>query len=240
MSKLVLKSEFAPAANDNKPWELTVETKTREDLIRLSVFLAGALPPDIQRSRWNPPIIVIDGTGAGGKSMIIEAMMKTLLDQADPLDMLKPGAADTMFIEAGPAEAISVYCYAAGSHEGAPVLYGFDRRSWHKMSLVKTFRKALAEVKPRPVGGAVFCSGSTLDDKAWLSFFLRRNYTGPLDGNLHYHRRQQKAPQQPEIPATLEPPAGNRRDRRSHASVRAGRTAAAEKRSCRRRPAKTF
>ncbi len=115
------------------------------------------------------------------KSMIIEAMMKTLLDETDPYDMLAPNAPRHMFIESRPSEALKEYCYAAGNHEGVPVLFGFDRQHYHKNDFIEEFRGAITTARPTPMGGAVFISdfagvgewleifqnGKTFDLKSW-------------------------------------------------------------------------
>ncbi len=177
MTKLNLNAR-GPARRPRKknPWTLQVKTDSREQIVRLGIFLAKAFNPAFLHNVEDPPIVVVNGTGGGGKSMIIEAMMKTLLDQTDPLDMLAPDARKEMFIEQYGAEALSSYCYAAGTQDGIPVLYGFDRRNeWHKKDLVGEFANAVKEVRPKPAGGAIFTSNNIIrkDTGHWLRIDIR-------------------------------------------------------------------
>ncbi len=143
MTQLNLHNHFTSPASDNNIWRLNLQTQTRTELIQLSVFLAKAFPGAVLHNRRDPPVIALPGSTGGGKSMIVEAMMKALLDQTDPLDMLKPEAPRTIFIETYPTEALDSYCYAAGSHEGVPVLCGFDRINWNKKTLMTEFKRPL-------------------------------------------------------------------------------------------------
>ncbi len=93
--------------------------------------------------------------------------------------MLKWGARKKMFIESKPMEASDEYCYAAGTHDEVPVLLGFDRVSTRfKGTLVKEFKKAIADVTPAPAGGAIFGSNGSVyhDTGTWL---LIRLHTQP-------------------------------------------------------------
>ncbi len=190
MTKLNLHKQFdAVPANENISWELEVETKSREDLILLASFIARAFRSKFFYDVENPAIIQVDGWGNSGKSMVVEAMMKTLLDQTDPLDMLAPDAPRTMFIEKTPSQAINYYCYAAGTHNGVSVLYSFDRKTSNsfdsdrslKEELIAEFKQAAAEVKPAPAGGAIFGSRSRPKSGQWLTIDMTNNNSG-IDG----------------------------------------------------------
>ncbi len=180
MTQLNLHNEFRqPAASEDIPWEITVKTCTRGELIRLAIFLAKAFPAAALHDVNDPPIVVLNDFASSGKSMFIEAMMKTLLDQTDPRDMLKPKAPRRMFIEKNPMQALNSYCFATGTHEGVSVLYGFDRINyWHKKNLQRQFKEAAAGVNPAPAGGAIFCSNGVLypDTGEWLDIGL---YSSP-------------------------------------------------------------
>ncbi len=175
MIRLNLNEQFPPAANNDGAWKLEIKTRSRAELIQLSIFLAEALNPDFLHDMADPPIVMVPGRAAG-KSMIVEAMMKTLLDKTDPLDMLKPGAPNRMFIEDYPMQALKKYCYAAGTQNGVPVLYGFDRISpRRKSSLVAQFTYAALDSWPLPRGGAIFGSRGIVGDKTgdWLAIHLK-------------------------------------------------------------------
>ncbi len=107
--------------------------------------------------------------------MVVEAMMKTLLDQTDPLKMLKWYTGREMFIEKRPIQARYEYCYAAGTHRDTPILCGFDRVSpEQKSALTDTFKTAAAEVTPAPAGGIIFSSNTSSRPKSgqWLTLQL--------------------------------------------------------------------
>ncbi len=173
MTKLNLHTPAAPA-NENISWDLKVETHTREQLIRLGVYLARAFSSDFFYEAEDPPLIRVNGGGAAGKCMLIEAMMKTLLDQTDPRDMLKPDAPNTMFIEKEPTQALYHYCYAAGTHDGVSVLYAFDRRNVSRSEMAMEFDKAVAKTNPAPAGGAIF-SPNGADSDSWLAVRVYRD-----------------------------------------------------------------
>ncbi len=109
--------------------------------------------------------------------MIAEAMIKTLLDQTDPRDMLKPDAPKTMFIESTPMEATHEYSYAAGTHNGISVLYSFDRITYWKESMLDEFQRAAAAITPKPAGGAIFRGVLGTDNAQWLTLHLFRDKT---------------------------------------------------------------
>ncbi len=173
MTKLNLHKEFAPLSADDLSWKLQVHTRSREELIHLAIFLAKTFKSEFFYDAGNPPIIEVPGWASAGKSMVVEAMMKTLLDQTDPLDMLKPDAPKTMFIEKRPMEARKDYTYAAGTHEGVSVLYSFDRLNQLQYELRDEFSRAIAEFSPKPAGGAIFWpyKGSHLKQR-WLTINL--------------------------------------------------------------------
>lgn len=79
-------------------------TTNRKEIILASIEIAkhfnlSALKPN------NPAIVAICARSFSAKSLIIEAMMKTLLDQHDPLDMITPGEQSRMYLETNHAEA---------------------------------------------------------------------------------------------------------------------------------------
>ncbi len=184
MTRLNLNQQFPPPpANENISWRLAVKTRSRRELIHLSAYLARAFKFDFLHDVGDPPIIMVPGWNGHGKSMIVEAMMKTLLDQTDPLDMLKPGASKALFIEDEPVQAMRHYCYAAGTCDGVPVLHGFDRVSErHKPALLAAFGKAAAGITPAPRGGAIFGSNGYVHDDTgqWLTINLHseKDYKG--------------------------------------------------------------
>jgi hypothetical protein len=62
-----------------------------------------------------------------GKSMLVEAMMKAVLDTYSVDDMLKPFSKRSMFLEVAPDGAENVYTYIDGKCNGQPVILSFDR-----------------------------------------------------------------------------------------------------------------
>jgi hypothetical protein len=151
----------------------TIETKSRDALIDLSRVLASAFENSLFHDPKNIPYVLISGTMDGGKSMIIEAMMKELLDEYDAGEMKKPDAPKQMFIEKQPCDALYHYCQAVGHTMNRKVMYGFDRVTHTygadaQESLVQTFKKAASDNKTDPVG-AIFkssCDGG--DSQPWL------------------------------------------------------------------------
>ncbi|MCB9991112.1 MAG: hypothetical protein H6867_07000 [Rhodospirillales bacterium] len=163
------------AANDNGNWSLSLQTHTREALIDLSQALAHAFDPRFFIDDSNLPIIAVSGSGEGGKSMVIEAMMKAILDEYDPRDMKRPDSKREMFIESKPCDAIDRYCQAIGHVKGVPIMCGFDRithiyGSKANDSLAKAFTDAANNNGVKPVG-AIFVSGYRSGEmKRWLTF----------------------------------------------------------------------
>jgi len=155
-------------ANNHNPWILNVETHSRDQLIDISRVIANGLDAAFLQDPENIPHIQITSKGStfgGGKCLIVEAMMKTLLDHHDPDDMKRPDAKREMFIEKEPAYATRHYCQAVGQTNGVPVIYGFDRVSGFmppdrspdgiERRLVAAFQKAAAE-HGVPATGAIF------------------------------------------------------------------------------------
>ncbi len=191
MANLNLPEQFAqetlrkePAvvrAGNVRPWRLEVPTNSRAELIGLSIFLARALPSDFLHDIRNPMTIQLSGTYKSGKSMIVEAMMKTMLDNADAHGMLKPDAPKEMFLEQFPAQASLNYVYATGTHNGTPVLYAFDRISdGIEYYLNYQFREAAATAIPAPAGGAIFFEAAGYNEQ-WLTLDLKRRHSRESD-----------------------------------------------------------
>tara|TARA_R110002126_G_scaffold13118_7_gene57182 strand:- start:77189 stop:78529 length:1341 start_codon:yes stop_codon:yes gene_type:complete len=151
----------------------TIETNSREALIDLSRVLASAFEKPLFNDPQNIPLILISGTMNGGKSMIIEAMMKELLDEYDAADMKKPTAPKQMFIERKACDALWNYCQAVGHTMNKKVMYGFDRVTSTlyenaQQSLIQSFKKAASDNKIEPVG-AIFRSSSHVEQaQPWL------------------------------------------------------------------------
>jgi hypothetical protein len=172
--------------NDSGQWSLKVKTKTRAELINLSAYLGKSIKSNFMQNMNDIPIIVVPGDGGGGKCMVVEAMMKAILDQTDPDDMLKPDAPKEMFIEKEPMEACNRYCYAAGTHDGVPVMLGFDRcHDWYKNELVAAFNEEAAKLSPKPQGGIIFGSGRSVYSNTgqWLKINLTKGQSD-WDRNL--------------------------------------------------------
>ena len=74
--------------------------------------MARAFRPELFHDPDNIPYVLIPGDPGGGKCMIIEAMMRELLDDYDPNDMKAPDAPKSMFIEDYAAHATYHYCKA--------------------------------------------------------------------------------------------------------------------------------
>ena len=159
-------------ANDNGCWTLKVKTYSRDRLIDLSRVIANSLDTNLLQDPDNIPHIQITGAMAGGKSLMVEAMMKTLLDHHDPDDMKQPDAKREMFIEESPGFATRQYCQAIGRTQGVPVMYGFDRITTIRDStdlsshgtekqLVKIFQNAAAKYQTQPVGAIFVSTGMT-------------------------------------------------------------------------------
>ncbi len=159
--------------------EIKIKTKTRDELIDLSRALAHLFDRGLFSDRRDIPHIIVTGTMSGGKSMIIEAMMKELLDEHNAADMKKPFAPKHMFIEKEPCEALYHYCQAIGKTMNQPVLFGFDRitnlsfTNSAGKTLLKNFRQAAKEHKTA-AQGAIFSSscdeGTTIP---WLNIKLQ-------------------------------------------------------------------
>ncbi|MDB5490779.1 MAG: hypothetical protein JWO78_628, partial [Micavibrio sp.] len=164
---------MATLPNNAENWSLNVETHSREELIELSRAIAHSLPHRFLQNPENIPYILVPGSGGGGKSMIVEAMMKTLLDECDPDDMKLTNAKNEMFIERHPCQALYKYCQAVGHTNGASVLYGFDRKTSPfspdaKNQLLHAFKKA-ARKHGVPPAGAIFTSnGDVGETEPWI------------------------------------------------------------------------
>ncbi len=77
MTELNLSEQFpAAAAGNDIDWQLRLQTRSRRELVHLASYLAKALRSDFLQDPEDPPIIMIPGSQGGGKSMIVEAMMK--------------------------------------------------------------------------------------------------------------------------------------------------------------------
>ncbi|GEM_PF-6075908 len=105
------------------------EVRGREQLIQLSAMIAACIPKELLLDQDKIPMITIGGTSGGGKSMIAEAMMRTLMDGKDSTDMLKKFAPKKLFVEAGSGTSCWVYCKAHGEVDGRKIALGFDRMS---------------------------------------------------------------------------------------------------------------
>ena len=146
-----------------KKLNIKFATKTRDELIDLSRALAHLFETRFLTNPKDIPHIAISGGMGGGKSMVIEAIMKELLDEYDAADMKERYARREMFIEQEPCHALSVYCQAIGNTMNQPVMYGFDRiTSIHSLekaskALVSRFNNA-AKNNNTPAQGAIFTS----------------------------------------------------------------------------------
>lgn len=121
---------------------ITVKTDSREELVRLSMLIAACIPPEAFHRENGIPIIQIYGDGAVGKSMVIEAMMKTILERYDPHDMLIEGASEQMFIEKRPSHALNHYCMASGPAGCRQIFLGFERYLYTRNEVLKGFETA--------------------------------------------------------------------------------------------------
>ncbi len=59
MTRLNLHEQFPAAANENISWTLEVKTRSREELIHLSTFLAKMFKPGFFYDIDNPPVIAL-------------------------------------------------------------------------------------------------------------------------------------------------------------------------------------
>lgn len=177
------------AANNNTNWALKIETESRDQLIDVSSFIINAFETEFFYNPNAIPYILIPTSNSAGKSMIIEAVMKTLLDEYDPEDMKKSNAPKEMFIESEPGYASSYYCQAIGHTKGVPVIYGFDRVTWRydidaQYGIVGSFQRASDKHKIKPIG-AIFSSNEDIGKtKPWLIINL---YSGFFDFKWQRH-----------------------------------------------------
>jgi hypothetical protein len=111
---------------NNKTLTAKIVTNTREELIALSAFLARAITPQI-KAQNTAQIISINAGESEGKSLIIEAMMRSLIDGQDYRDMIKEGETNKMFLEKRPEEATDKYLSKKCKVEGYRATLAFDR-----------------------------------------------------------------------------------------------------------------
>ncbi len=119
------------------------DLRSRAEIIRLSMLIGAAIPKDILHDPENTALVCVYGSYSGGKSMVVEAIMKTLLEQYDPNKMLRPKAKKQLFIEKSHSSALTDYCMATGTVEKKNVFMGFDRCSLHyNEDMLGAFRAA--------------------------------------------------------------------------------------------------
>lgn len=171
---------MARGANDNNRLVVKLNTTSREQLIDVSCVIANAFDRDFLYDPKDIPYVLIIGSGDGGKSMMVEAMMKTFLDGYNPEDMKHPDAPRKMFIENYSAEATDRYCQVIGSVNDVPVMLGFDRITGRfyddaQNQLIRTFRKAAKSKGLKNPSGAIFSSNEIVGaTKPWVVIELER------------------------------------------------------------------
>jgi hypothetical protein len=120
-----LYDEFQRRAEDS--WYLHFTTYTREEALRVADFIARAIEPRFFHDPDNIPLIVVTGGFNHGKSMICEAMSRSILDDEGIEAMIKEGQKFHHYLETAPSSALSNYCYQFGMIAGKPGLVTFDR-----------------------------------------------------------------------------------------------------------------
>ena len=110
----------------NETLTAEIVTKTREELIYLSAFLARGLTQHINIAK-PPSIISIDGHPEAGKSLIVESMIKSMLDSTNFEDMLVKGEQEFMFLEKYKMHAADSNLQKTGTINGQKSTLVFDR-----------------------------------------------------------------------------------------------------------------
>lgn len=113
--------------HDNRYPPIHIFTRSRDELVRVSMLIAACIPPEAFQRENGVPIIQLHGDGDGGKSLVIEAMMKTILKEYDPNEMMLPDAKREMFLEKQPCESFERVCMTSGSYGDRYVHMGFER-----------------------------------------------------------------------------------------------------------------
>ncbi|MAS86939.1 MAG: hypothetical protein CMH30_03030 [Micavibrio sp.] len=117
---------------------VTLTANTRTELILLMRYLAEPMVDILSTIEGAHLVSIISETDRrderfsqdqcnSGKSMLVEAMMKAVLDDYSVDDMLKPFSQRSMFLESAPDGAENVYTYIDGKCDGQPVILSFDR-----------------------------------------------------------------------------------------------------------------
>ncbi len=133
--------------------------------------------------------------------MVIEAMMKTLLDEYNPEDMKRADSPRNMFLEAYPDHARYKYCQAVGHFKGEPVMFGFDRvtdkykadKKYKKTAnrwLVHAFHKAAKSHGLFDPVGAIFTSdeyGQRIQPSIIIDLHNDQNSINSWNRNLMVH-----------------------------------------------------
>ena len=101
-------------------------TKTRENLIRLSGVLVEQFNIALLNSDY-PYLVNIEGKAQIGKSLIIEAMMRKILDDKNELEVIGKEE-NKHFLEDEPSAAGEKPHSILGQHKGQPIFLAFDNK----------------------------------------------------------------------------------------------------------------
>ena len=104
-------------------------THTRKQAIMMADFMARAFDIKFLTDKKRIPVVAVTGGFNNGKSMICEAMSRSLLDQEDVQQMLEEGQHFHHYLEDAPSSAMQNYCCQNGTIQGYPAAISFDRIS---------------------------------------------------------------------------------------------------------------
>lgn len=102
-------------------------TTSRNDFIAHAIETAEAIDPFEFWQRGETITWGITKKFGYGRSLIVEAAIKTWLDGHDPKDLYDQKPVDYMFLESAAGEAFHRYKKIEGTCQGHPVCFAFDR-----------------------------------------------------------------------------------------------------------------
>ena len=153
--------------HDNRYPPIHIFTRSRDELVRVSMLIAACIPPEAFHRENGVPIIQLYGDGTTGKSMVIEAIMKTILNEYDPNEMNLPTSKREMFIEKEPCYSFKHYCMASGTLKGRKLFLGFERFLYEREKILHGFEKAAKKESILSLAQGIY---KTLRGKANLNF----------------------------------------------------------------------
>lgn len=120
------------------------KAEDRTQRVLLASELARIIPPAFFT---NPDTVGLVNVYNGyEKSMFIEAMMKTILDQKTPYNMLRPWSKHAMYLEKKECDALGRYLITSGTAHNHSVYMAFDRFSgFRDYEYIENFQQAALE-----------------------------------------------------------------------------------------------